>query len=206
MEDNRAGVVMSAIDFSKAFNRLHHLKCLQSFAKKGASRSSDVLLLLSSFLVGRSMAVRLQGVQSRMRPVNAGAPQGSVLGCYLFNIGVDDLEESYTMAALPDSQRDIFEETLVRSDDFPATSTPRRVNQGSELLDSPIQRREPLDFAILPRVANVPHWVKKPKDPEFKPAPIKTYKFVEDEVNTSKVNMRKAKLLVDNGVFFKRNS
>ena len=32
---------------------------------------------------------------------------------------------------------------------------------------------------------------------------MKSYKFVDDGVNTSKVNMRKAKLLVEEGIFFK---
>ena len=31
----------------------------------------------------------------------------------------------------------------------------------------------------------------------------KTYKYVDDQVNSSKVNMRKAKLLEEDGVFFK---
>ena len=35
MEDNRLAAVLSAIDFSKAFNRLQHNKCLQAFAKRG---------------------------------------------------------------------------------------------------------------------------------------------------------------------------
>ena len=30
---------------------------------------------------------------SKKRSVNAGAPQGSVLGTYVFNVATDDLEE-----------------------------------------------------------------------------------------------------------------
>ena len=32
---------------------------------------------------------------STFRNVNAGAPQGSVLGTYVFNIAIDDLEDKY---------------------------------------------------------------------------------------------------------------
>ena len=45
LEDNWAGVVLSAIDFSKAFNRLDHSKCLAAFAEKGSS--TQVLKLLA---------------------------------------------------------------------------------------------------------------------------------------------------------------
>ena len=62
-----------------------------TFARRGAS--TQVLHLLAAFLKDRTMSVRLEGIASEPRKVNAGAPQGSVLGCYLFNIGVDDLEE-----------------------------------------------------------------------------------------------------------------
>ena len=34
LEDNRASVVLSSIDFSKAFNRLEHGHCLNAFEKK----------------------------------------------------------------------------------------------------------------------------------------------------------------------------
>lgn len=37
LEDNRAATVLSAVDFSKAFNRLEHWHCLQTFYRKGAS-------------------------------------------------------------------------------------------------------------------------------------------------------------------------
>ena len=84
LEDNRAGVILSAIDFSKAFNRLDHLKCLEAFAEKGAS--SETLQLLGSFLSSRRMVVRVEGKKSNPRPVNAGAPQGSVLGLSLIHI------------------------------------------------------------------------------------------------------------------------
>ena len=72
----------------------------------------------------------------------------------------------------------------------------------ASLIQAPPQR-EGVGYEFLPRVANVPHWTRKPKDPIFKPAKPRSYKFVDDNVNTSVVNIWKARLLVDNGVFFK---
>ena len=55
LEDNRAAVVLSAIDFSKAFNRLDHFICLKTFVDRGAS--NQVVNLLGAFLRGRRMTV-----------------------------------------------------------------------------------------------------------------------------------------------------
>ena len=201
MEDNRAAVVLSALDFSKAFNRLEHSKCLQSFAQRGAS--SEIIALLALFLAGRVMTVRVGKESSTPRQVNAGAPQGSVLGCYLFNIGIDSLEEGFSPDGL--GQEDTQQETLNRTDDFPAASTPVRVQpKEREVEMSPIAGRyQAQGFELLPRVANAPPWARKPKDPAFKEGTVKTYKYVADETNTSIVNIKRSKLMVKDGLFFK---
>ena len=201
LEDNRAGVVLSAVDFSKAFNRLDHEHCLRAIIERGAS--AQVVKLLAAFLSGRTMTVRVGQTMSRPRQVNAGAPQGSVLGCYLFNMGVDNLEDNFVQTDLPLVNSDT--ETLNRRDDFPAVSTPRRVGRSIQSIPcSPIQpdpASSPVEF--LPRVANIPPWILKPKDPTFKEKPIETRKFVDDGVNMNKVNMRGARLLEENGRYFK---
>ena len=46
LEDYRAGVLLTAIDYSKAFNRMSYQHCLASLAKMGAS--SDICLLYTS--------------------------------------------------------------------------------------------------------------------------------------------------------------
>ena len=69
------------------------------------------------------------------------------------------------------------------------------------MTDSPVQSAA--TYAILPRVANAPHWVSKPKDPKFRYKNLNRYKYVDDEVNTSIVNMTKARLFVEDDVFFK---
>ena len=97
LKDNRSAMVLSAVDFSKAFNRLEHLACLNTLAKRGAS--TQIIRILASFLIGRTMTVKVHDSWSDLRTVNAGAPQGSVLGCYLFNLGVDDLEDSFEPSA-----------------------------------------------------------------------------------------------------------
>ena len=53
LEDNRAGVVLSAVDFSKAFNRLDHGHCLKSLIARGSS--SNVIQMLATFLEKRTM-------------------------------------------------------------------------------------------------------------------------------------------------------
>ena len=47
LEDYRAAVTLTAIDYSKAFNRLEHRACLESFAKKVLQTRYSVCWLLS---------------------------------------------------------------------------------------------------------------------------------------------------------------
>ena len=200
LEDNRAGVVLSAVDFSKAFNRLDHEHCLRSIIKKGCS--NQVVNLLAAFLTQRTMTVRVGNAFSPPKTINAGAPQGSVLGCYLFNMGVDDLEEDFAQINQPLTNTQ--KETLPRNDDFPTVSTPKRVGKSEEQIPySPIAGAPPPHFELLPRVANVPPWIRKPKDPVFATKKIDTKKFVDDGINMKKVNMRGARLLQVGGRYFK---
>ena len=57
LEDDRAGIMLTSIDYAKAFNRLNFQRCLEAFAKKGAS--TPVLGLLATFLSNRTMTVRI---------------------------------------------------------------------------------------------------------------------------------------------------
>ena len=48
LEDNRAATLMTAVDYSKAFNRMDYKQCLSSLARLGTS--SDVLEIVATFL------------------------------------------------------------------------------------------------------------------------------------------------------------
>ena len=93
-EDYRSATVLTAVDYSKAFNRLSYQHCLKAFQKKGAS--NGVIRLIASFLSDRTMTVRVGQCWSSPLPVSGGCPQGSILGVFLFNLTTDDLEDDYT--------------------------------------------------------------------------------------------------------------
>ena len=101
LEDDRASVMLTSIDYAKAFNRLSFQYCLAAFARLGAS--TPIIELLATFLSNRMMTVRVGESWSTPRPVFGGVPQGSILGVFLFNISTDDLEDSPTN---PDSGSD----------------------------------------------------------------------------------------------------
>ena len=56
--DNRSAVVLTAVDFSKVFNRIEHGACLNTFAAKASSL--DILQILARFLCGCTMSVKVQ--------------------------------------------------------------------------------------------------------------------------------------------------
>ena len=91
LEDARASMVITAVDYAKSFNRLCLQHCLRAFARKGAS--TETLRILASFLSNRTMSVRVHNTWSRPLPVHGGVPQGSIVGVLLFNISTDDLED-----------------------------------------------------------------------------------------------------------------
>ena len=91
LDDYRAATVVTSVDYSKAFNRMSFQKCLLALAKKGAS--NQVLQLVATFLTNRRMVVKVGQIHSDPKEVWGGCPQGSILGVFLFNATIDDLEE-----------------------------------------------------------------------------------------------------------------
>ena len=71
-----------SVDFEKAFNRMDHGQCLSSLHSLGATE--ETVSFVAAFLYGRKMSVKIKGKFSAPRDVPAGAPQGSILGGYLF--------------------------------------------------------------------------------------------------------------------------
>ena len=82
-------VTLLGVDYEKAFNRMGHDECLSQLAQRGASQFS--VDMISTFLYKRCMRSRIGGTISDSRPISAGSPQGSILGCFLYCITTQQL-------------------------------------------------------------------------------------------------------------------
>ena len=80
------------LDISKAFDRVWHEGLVWKL--KSCGIQGEVLKILQSFLNNRLQRVILNGQSSNWEKVNAGVPQGSILGPLLFLIYINDISSN----------------------------------------------------------------------------------------------------------------
>ena len=83
---------------TKAFDRVWLAGLLHKLKSYGIS--GQIFGLISSFLSNRRLRVVLDGKSSQEYPVNAGVPQGSILGPTLFLLYIHDLPDDVICIAI----------------------------------------------------------------------------------------------------------
>ncbi|MCG7877681.1 MAG: reverse transcriptase domain-containing protein [Candidatus Thiodiazotropha endolucinida] len=90
--DNSQYACMVFCDVSKAFDRVWHKGIIFKLRQLGID--GDILSWISDYLKDRRQRVLIKSCMSNFRTVNAGVPQGSVLGPLLFLVYVNDISDS----------------------------------------------------------------------------------------------------------------
>ena len=135
--DGRA-VNLLSIDFAKAFNTMEHQACLSALVRKNASPHS--IRMTASFLSDRQMRFKAGNATSSLRQLKGGAPQGTLMGNFLFITATDGLGKASTSTPLTDTpsrleDRQLCMGTFNSVDTTPDMITPRKEHRLVPLQD-----------------------------------------------------------------------
>ncbi len=85
------------LDFSKAFDKVHHMRLLEKLCYYGVI--GPELKWIEGFLSNRGQQVIVSDQSSWTSPVTSGVLQGTVIGPLLFLVNINDLPECITSTA-----------------------------------------------------------------------------------------------------------
>ena len=109
------GCIMLNYDFSKAFDTICHATLVEKL--RNCNYPSGFIYWLCSYLTNRYQSVKVLDALSSPRPVTSGAPQGSLLGPYLFVLYCNDIKPVSDDTVLTMYADDICEICPIYKDD-----------------------------------------------------------------------------------------